>query len=321
MALEPSNIIVGPAIIIHNGMSIYTEGNITETLKQETWQPRLDMYGSFDTRLKSRLVEFSFTPVGSLSNAAKLFPYAPVDIGTDIFKKPADSTVVIWTKAGLKVSYPVGTISKMSPMHLGTNKTWLGAMTLTCKGDGTKEYTNAAAWNTISAVPFADATFDDTLVKTGRYLATWGVGYGYAYDYGSLFQNEGSQDGFEIAYEMSTKALTPDGFNVCAMLLTELKATVKFKPLDFTEAQFYDIMRLQGSSALLPGQSVSKMLSDLVITSATTGLTVTVNKVGAMEGGQLYALDNYRQGEISFASRLTFTAGAVNPLITITGAV
>ena len=44
-------------------------------------------------------------------------------------------------------------------------------------------------------------------------------------------------------------------------------------------------------------------------------------KVGAMEGGQLYALDNYRQGEIGFASRLTFTAGAVNPLITITGAV
>ena len=316
---EPT-IIVGPAIVMHNGISIYTEGNITETIKQETWQPKLDMYGSFDTRLKTRMVELSFTPVGTLASSAKLFPYAPADIGADIFTKAADKTVTIWTKAGVKIIYTVGAISKMPPMHLGTNKTWLGAMTITCKADVTKEYTHAAAWNAITAVPFADITFDDTLVKTGRYLATWGVGYGAAYDYGSLFQNEGSQDGFEISYDMSTKPFAPDGFNIVSMLLTELKATVKFKPISFTEAQFYDIMRLQGASALLPGQSVSKMASDLVITSATTGLTVTVNKVGAMDGGLLYALDNYRQGEIGFASRLTFTAGVVNPLVTITGA-
>ena len=303
--MEPQTI-TGPAIITVNGTTIYSEGNITETIKRETWQPKLDMYGPFDTRLKTQMVELEFTPVGALANAAALFPYAPADIGSDVFSKGGN--VVIQTKAGQRITYTMGTITKMPPMQLGTNKTWLGAMQVTCKANGAVEYTDAAAWNAVASNAFADTSFDDTLVKTGQYLATWG----------SIFTSEGSQEGFEVAYEMATKPLTPDGFNIVAMLLTGLTAKVRFKPISFNEATFYANMRLQGADAILPGDSLSKMLSDMTIVSTTTGLTVVVNKVGPASGGQVFTLDNYRQGQLEFASRLTFTSGTVNPLIQIT---
>jgi hypothetical protein len=205
-------------------------------------------------------------------------------------------------------------------MRLGVNQTWLGGMQITCKADGTKEYTNDAAWNVVAADAFDDISFDDTLVKTGRYLAKWGIGYGQAYDYGVLFQDEGSQEGFEVDYEMTTKPLAPDGFNIIGMLLTGLTARARFKPLSFDEETFYSVIRMQGGAAILPGESVSKMKANLEIKSATTGLTVLLNQVGPMEAEQMFGLAEYRQGQIGFASRMTWTAGVVNPLVTITGA-
>lgn len=303
---EPT-VIVGPAIITVNGTVFYSEGNIVETIKRETWQPKLDMYGPFDTRLKTQMVELEFTPVGALANAAALFPYAPANIGADVFAV-AGGVVTIQTKAGKLITYTMGAVTKMPTMQLGVNKTWLGSMTVTCKANGAVAYTDAAAWNAVTNNAFSDLSFDDTLVKTGRYLASWGA----------IFADEGSQDGFEISYEMSTKPLTPDGFNVIAMLLTGLTAKVRFKPISFDEVAFYSHMRLQDSTAIVPGDSVSKMLADMTVTSTTTGLTVVVNKVGPGSGGQQFTLDDYRQGQLEFASRLTFTAGAVNPLVQIT---
>lgn len=306
---EPT-LIVGPAIIQHNGLTIYTEGNIVERIRRDTIKRKTSMVGEYNTILKTQLVELEFTPAGMMGNPeiAKLLPYAPADIGTNIFDKPTTKTVVIWTKAGKKITYTNGTISKMPTLRLGVLNTWLGPMTITCKANGAVEYTDAAAWNAVTSVAFSDTSFDDTLVRTGRYLATWG----------SIFADEGSQDGFEVDYNMTTEALSPDGFNIVGMILTGLQAIVRFKPISWTEANFFDYLRLQGADAILPGESISKMLSDMTITSTTSGLTVVVNKVGPATGEQGFDLAGYRQGQQEFHSRLSWSAGVLQPIVTPT---
>ena len=310
--VEPT-LILGPAVVEHNGMTYYTEGNITEKLVRETQDFSMAHVGKFDKRLKSQHLEISFTPAGELKNASKFFPYAPADIGQNIYAlATTDPTVTIWTKAGQQIIYAAGAVAKSPSIHLGVNKPWLGEMTLRVKGNPTKQLTAAAAWNAVSAVAFDDASFDDTLIKTGRYTANWGAGQT------AILTGAGSQDGFQIDHEYTLEAKAPDGWNELACLLAGMVTRVRFKPIDWTEADFYDYLRLQGATAILPGESLAKMLKDMTIASGQTGLSICVNKVGPMDGQQLYGLKDYRQGEVGFEGRITWTTGVVDPALTIT---
>jgi hypothetical protein len=308
---EP-NIIVGPAIIQHNGATFYTEGNITEKLTRKTRQPNTAMYGPLGARLVSQMVELSFTPVGEIKDADKYFPYTLADIGSNIYDLPSDKTVTIWTKAGQKIVYAEGAVRKMPQLNLGVQKEWLGDMSIGVKANRTVEYTDAAAWSTITASAFTDASFDSSLIKTGRYLVSW------AGDGVNKLVNEGTQDGVTISYEMGLAEKAPDGYNVVAEIITSLKAVVRFKPLSLTEEQLQNLIALQGANAILPGERLSKFNQDMTVESTTAGLKVVVNKVGPMDMSRLYGLAEYRQGEIAFESEITLQAGVPDPLITLT---
>jgi hypothetical protein len=297
--------ILGPGVIVFDSQTIFVAERITEKLTREVFKVPHSMVGTFGNRLVAQVVDIDFTPVGEIKNAAKFFPYAPSQIGGSILvpNKP----VIIWTKSGKKITYAAGFISKLPTLRLGTNKPWLGPMQITCVGSNNVDLVNAAAYNAVTASAFSDTTFDDTLVKTGRYLGT----------YGSFFSNLGTEEGWEIEQGIEIEKKKVDGFGWVNAVLKGMSAQAKFIPVGMSEADFYLLLQLQGASAILPGEDLSKAAADLVVTSDTAGVTVTVKKAGPMDGSQQYGLTDNRQGQVSLVSRIYWSAGSVQPMVVI----
>lgn len=299
-------IIAGPAIIQHNGQTYYTEGDITLNHNRETFAIVSSLGGEIDTRLISQMVEISFKPVGALDVVAKYLPYALTQIGTFLFTPTALKDVVVWAKDGTKTTWKNGAITKLPAFDLAATKSALGDMTLTVLGDPTKEATDEAAWNAIATEALVDATFDETKIITGRYTAAYG-----AAPYAAMESEDGFR--FEVALKLSAKKVA--NYGVVNMILSDITAVARFKPVGLTEAQLWTLMSLQGANAILPGQSVTKANKDLVITAAP--VSFTLHKAGPISAVTQYGLEPLRFGEVAFAARKTWTTGAVNPLFTI----
>ena len=60
-------IIQGPAYILHGGVVIYTESDVTVEEIVETWTPK-STFGDLGERLKSRMFRVSATPVGMVTS-------------------------------------------------------------------------------------------------------------------------------------------------------------------------------------------------------------------------------------------------------------
>jgi hypothetical protein len=304
-------IIVGPAVIgIPNGgetLYIYTEGNITERLVRETSPKTMSMVGEWDRTLVSQMVTLEFTPTGVLANAASIFPYSPSQIGTNILS--ADSSVIIWTKAGKVRTYGRGCITKMPDIACAVDKDWIqGTMQITCLHGLTKVLTDTDAWVAVTSDAFDDASFDETKVKRGAYTGAWGA----------IATGIVSETGFVFSPSVNIAMKKADGWGNVGIILTGLGLTCKFIPVGWSEENFDTYLRLQDSTAIVPGMSIGTGTgTNLVVTSAATGLTITGNHMGPAEGGQQYGLDAMRGGEVSFVSRMKWTTGAVQPLLTI----
>lgn len=304
---EPT-VISGPAIVGIGGVYIYCEGNIQERLVRQVWSPKMNLVGEFDNRLRSQLITLAFTPAGVMTDAQKavLFPYNPTHVGTNLLSSETD--IVIWTKAGVKITYGAGAVTKCPQIRMGSGQTWLGPMEITCKAEAAKDYDDADAWNAVSAAALSDVSFDETKVKSGAVLATWGA----------VFANAGTIDGALVDVELAVQNLQPDGYNIVAVMLAGIKYRARFKPYGWTEANFYSYLRLQDSTAILPGESLAKEANTLSLVSATAGLTVALLQMGPGDGEQNYDLNNFRGGEVVFHHKTKWTTGVVQNPLTIT---
>src|SRR5687767_12733597 len=101
--MEPvvPTIIQGPAIIIHDGYSFYTKGDIQVRDVTDSFTVESDMDGQIDERFGGRVVELSFTPVGEIEQLSKYIPFTPASVGKDVMGPiSAPKSVVIHTKFG-----------------------------------------------------------------------------------------------------------------------------------------------------------------------------------------------------------------------------
>jgi hypothetical protein len=119
-----------------------------------------------------------------------------------------------------------------------------------------------------------------------------------------------SMDGFTFTPEMTVAEMAVDRFGVIAAKLTDLMASVRFRPVGLTGAQMLALGQYDGASAYLPGQRVGTG-TDLVISG--TGLTVTLYSAGVSEDALNFG-EEPRLGELVFVPKRTWTAGVADPL-------
>lgn len=301
---DPTTFIAGPAIVTYDGATYYTKGNIALKINRESWDLRTAMHGKIDSRFKAISAEVSFQPDGQLENTAKLFPYAVADIGKSIF--PAvDLPLVIWTLAGQKYTFGRAALIKMPSLKLAASDTAFGDLTFLCLVKSNTDPTTDDAFVKVEAAALNDVTFDETKVVTPGYTAAYGIS----------FSAMESLNGFTVDITMDIQRLYVDRIGLVGARLTGLAATARFVPVGITEAQWHTLCLHDGSGALIPGQSLTKADTNLVIGGGTTpnALTVTLYKAG-IDSDALNFGDDPRIGELVFVTRRTWAAGVGNPL-------
>jgi hypothetical protein len=303
-------LIIGPAIILHNGKAFYSKDGLKVENKRETFNIETDFDGKIDERMKSQMTELTWTPDGQVSDLNKYFPYAVADVGSSIFGA-SPKTVVIHTKAGQTITFPRGAISKLPQLRLKPTDTLFGDMTITCLGVPSVQPAAANTWKTIASASFTDASFDETKIVTDIYRAAYGS---------TPYDVIGSLAGFEIDIAMDCETIDSDDFGHTEMVLKSLTASAKFAPNNLTEAQVDTLLNFQSTNFVYPGQSLSKSNTDLVIAgSGNNGLTLTatIKKAGPKGYTFMYSTGKHRHDAVEFSSKRTWTAGVANELFTL----
>lgn len=311
----PPIIIRGPAIVIRDGLAIYTAGNITDR-HTRTGQPTpTDMFGNVGDTLESEQRELSFQPAGELKSLVKLFPYGPSNlatassVGQSIFGA-ADVACVIHTLAGQTITYPRSGISKSPILRMGPKVTPLGDMSIVCLGKRDTAPTEAGYWKSIATASFTDVSFTEIIKDI--YVASLG-------ERSAPYDAMGARDGFELEFNPELETVPDDNVGIADMLVKSMMAKVRFKPNNLTEAERDALVNFDGADALLPGQYLGRGPSgtpeDLTIDSDVFTAILHAAGVSAAEGGYGMAVD--RNGQLEFTYKQTFTSGVPDPLVSL----
>lgn len=309
-------IIRGPGIVVHNSYAYYfgTEG-VKVKIARKTEKTEDDFYGHLDeTSHGGPMVDLEFTPTGMIRSLVKPFPYGPTNLVAGWYTGASilSGTTYIQTKAGQRILYQRSGISKCPTLTLSPRKQVFGSMTISAINKIDVQPTDAAALKVLSSTAFADTTFDETKIIKDIYTATLGTRL-------SPFDAIGARNGFEVEFTLGIDDVEDDNVGVADKLLTSVQAKVKFAPNNLTEAQVDELAQWQGTDAILAGQSVSRgpgsVVEDLVIDA--DALTVTLHKAGLVTGEHGYGAKLDRNGNLEFVSRMGFTTGAPNPILSL----
>ena len=161
----------------------------------------------------------------------------------------------------------------------------IGSMTITALASPATTLVNAAAWNTAASASLADTTFDETKILTGAYTATLG----------SVFTGLASEDGFMFEPSITLSEKRVDNYGVINALLKDITYAVRFKPVGLTEAQLWAALKLQDTTAIVPGASVTGS-DDLVVSAGAVSFTLA--KAGIVSAVTQYGLEPLRLGEV-----------------------
>lgn len=307
MSFTPATFIAGPAIVTFDGQTFSTKGDITVKNSRETFDVNSSRHGLIDKRLKSYAIEISFQPVGEVEALTKYFPYTVADIGASIFSA-TDKPLVIQTLAGQAFTFARAAMIKMPALKLSATDTMFGDMTFLCILKSATDFITAGSLLGVAPVAFADTTFDETKITTPGYTAAYGL---------TPYSAMESLDGFSVEIGMDIIRDYVDRFGIVGARLKSLSATAKFTPIGLTEAQWATLVNLDGATVVIPGQSVAKAGTDLVITGGTTPLaiSITLHKAGIVTDGLNFG-EKPRLGELDFVTKRTWTTGVANPLWT-----
>lgn len=196
-------------------------------------------------------------------------------------------------------------------IHLGAAKGFFaGDLQFAVLGSVAKTPTATDYWQSAVSAAFSDTTFDETKIKRYRYTATY-----------DSFTGLRGQDGFDISIDYGKEEIHDDNYGIGDIILTDVTAGVNFVPISLTQAQMDQLIRLQDTDALRPGDSVAGAgAEDLVITGAddTTGFELSLYGVGFHDAKIIYGVGKARQGEVVGISKRTWATGVANPLYAFT---
>ena len=309
-------IIRGPAIVQFDGSNLYSKDDITCTIDEESFQILTSVYGPVDERIKERRAEITFTPVGEWETSAidvLWTPYATMAIGAGIFGTP-DKPLVIWTRAGKKITFGAAAVTKMPDIIASATKTLIGSVTFMCIGKEDTYWDDGSvsdgSFMKIEAAAFPDAVeIDPLLIVTSPFAAGWGI-------LGAPWDNIDTIDGWTITFNPSLSPFEADTPGIIDYTLASLDVSAKCKPVGVTEQDIITAMGIQGPGAHR-GRSLSAIANgnDLVLNGEGVGLTVY--RAAIKRAPLMFGSVANRAGEIEWVATRQLTAGALNPLFSV----
>jgi hypothetical protein len=306
--------ITGPAIVQFAGNSYYFQDGLKGSIKRNPVSITVDDFGKIADVAKDFVVEFSGKPVGVLDPvlAASMFPYSRNDNGKSIFGS-TDVPLIIWARHPFsgtdlnKVTWKRGAIKKSPTILLSATRGQLysSEMTFSMLMASDFNMTAADAWYSAVNAAFTDTSFDPNDVRMARYSAALGARP-------TPYDDMIAQDGFTLENPYGTKDIDVDNFGIIDQVFdaSSFGATCKFKPANLTDAEITSLIRMQGATALLPGDVIGGGDEDLVISSDL--FEVTLKNCDATNTEKLYQTGVLQAGELMFINAAKFTDGVAD---------
>jgi len=301
--------ITGPAVVIFNGQTYYFQDGLKGSLKRNTENIVVDNFGAIAAVAKNFIVEFTGKPAGVLDDAylESMFPDARNKHGSSVFGA-TDLPLIIWAQHPFsgsdlnKVTWARGAISK-SPSILATatrGQIISGEITFTALMASDFDLTAPDAWYVAVNAAYSGSSLDIANIRYARYSAALGA---RSTPYNDMI----SIDGFTLEATFGTKDIEVDNFGIIDRVYdaSSYIATVKFKPANLTKAQVDTLIRIQDTTALLPGDEIGGGGEDLVLTSDR--LIVTLKNCDAAGSEDLYQTGTLQRGEVMFINAISTT--------------
>lgn len=308
----------GAGILMFNGLALYyDQSGVRSVVSLPTEQTGDDFFGRIgETSKGSPVGELTVQPTGQIKSLAKLYPYGPAVIegvtrgwyaGQSIY----GSVGYNHTKAGLKTLYAKIGITKSPTLIISPRRQIFGPMSFRYikKTSGPTQPTAADALKTISSTAFNDASFDETTIV--KEIPTLSLGART-----SPLDAIGCRSGIEIEPIYEITEVDDDNVGSYEATVDSVAWRCRFAANNLTEAQFDELCNWQGADAHIAGQDIGFLNEDLIIDSDF--LTVTLHNVGVVRGENGFGVKVDRNGMIEMVSSMAFTAGAPDPLITMT---
>jgi len=310
--------ITGPAVVVFNGQTYYFQDGLKGSLKRNTAGIKVDNFGQIAMVAKNFIVEFTGKPAGVLDPTyiASMFPDARNKHGSSVFGS-TDLPLIIWAQHPFdgsdlnKVTWKRGSISKSPTLLCSATKGQIigGEITFTCLMASDFDLTAPAAWYEAINAAYTGTALDIDNIRYARYTAALG-------SRSSPYDSMLAIDGFTLEATFGTKDIEVDNFGVIDRVYDAdtYVATCKFKPANLLKAEVDTLIRIQDTTALLPGDVIGGLSEDLVISSDV--LTVTLKNCDASDSNDLYQTGVLQRGEVMFINAAHFVSGVADaPLL------
>lgn len=311
----------GPAQIEFGGVKFQTQGDATLSMMPETFDVMTDAHGTIDTRMKARTQVLSFTPSGTAAEALSfIISAAGRKPGTSIMGGAltinpfiASQSIITLDRAG---------ITGLPGLKLGASKTLFGNITFTAL-ETVGANTGVIAAPSTYASPTSD--FAPNLILTEPWKGTYSPAtVGGSEDLTALFTNLETEDGWEITTDLVTDASRTDAEGIVDYTQTDFKVTVSCKPVGLTDTQMLALVqRSAATRQIVPGQSMGGSLSgaaqaNVLTLTSRSGYVLTLVNAGMKGGNMAWGSKSNRTPMLSFTAHRSFSAGALQPLLTWT---
>ncbi len=297
--MQSRQVISGPAAIIWNGNTYYTEGDITLTPQTENRVIESSWHGPVSTRQTDRAMEVQFTPLGVLGNSISAYiPYSVADLGKMVAPS-VDKDVAIVTASGVKITLKAGVITQTPDIHFGVDANPFGQMTITAMGglagkaEGANESIYKIGTETLSA------NLDTSKIYTPGYQLVIGDG----------LSNEviiDGEKGFDFTLGLTINPIRVNAYGTINYQIGGIAPALTFKPVGQTEAEMLEMMLLQGSSAGALG-SDSNLGLEAVLSpiNGQNGIVLTVPNCQITQGSILFGSSALRHDTYTLTPTLS----------------
>jgi hypothetical protein len=304
--------ITGPAVVVFNGNTYYFQDGLKGTLKRNTENIVVDGFGAIAAVMKNFVVEITGKPAGvaDASYLSSMFPDVRNKEGQSIFTS-SDLPLIVWALHPFsggdlnKVTWTRGAIKKSPSLLFSATKGQIvsGEMTFSALMASDFDLTAADAWYAAANAAYTGATLDLNAIRYARYVASFGPTPSPPLD--AIL----AQDGFTFENTWGTKDIDVDNFGIIDQIYdaSSYAATVKFKPANMTKAEVDSLIRLQDTTALLPGDVIGGSNQDLVITSDL--FEFTLKNCDAADTEDQYKTGILQRGEVMFINAANFVSG------------
>lgn len=293
-----------PGYVSHDGNSMYSIGDITVELMEDTVELNTQRFGKIDDIPTSRMVSIKFRPaMWNATSITKLFALGTLRMGAPIFGA-TDKPLDIFTLSGKRLRVPNAAVYAEPALRGTVKETIFGDVEYRGLVPNLGEASQIASFLAETTVTYpGDTGYNQAEIVTPAWAVSWGAS---PWDEIDL-----ADGGWTITPRATIKDIPVDGKGNVTSLLTGYAVTVKFTPVNITRAA---VLARLGFDVSLGGR---KSTSAHDFTAIADGLAHIIAYRAHLSAPQslLTSAENLPVGEMTLTCNRTVNSGVVTPLL------